>query len=106
MVKRMSTRDARANFSDLLGQVYYTQEPVIVERKGKPVAVVISPAQWERIERERQAQIDRGWAAVDAIQERNRDKDPEEVYRDVTAVVEQVRQERGEKRRRGAPSGR
>jgi prevent-host-death family protein len=91
MVKRMSSRDARANFAELLGSVYYTREPVIVERKGKPYAVLISPEQWEQI---RQDQIDRGWAAVDAIQERNREVDPDDAYQDVTAIVEQVRQER------------
>src|SRR4051812_13569504 len=91
MVRRMSSREARANFAELLGSVHYTREPVIVERKGKPYAVLISPEQWEQM---RQAQIERGWAAVDAIQERHRDVDPDEVYRDVTTVVEQVRQER------------
>lgn len=38
----------------------------------------------------------RFWAAVDRIQERNADKDPDEVYQDVTAVVEEVRHERYE----------
>ncbi len=95
MVKRMSSRDARANFSDLLGRVYYTQEPVIVERKGKPVAVVISPAQWERFERQRQ----RAWETIDRLRERNADQDPDAVYRDVTVVVEEVRRERYERER-------
>lgn len=34
------------------------------------------------------------FAAVDEIQRRNRDKDPEQVYRDVTAAVEGVRRQR------------
>jgi hypothetical protein len=32
LTKRMSAREARANFSDLLGQVFYTKEAVIVEK--------------------------------------------------------------------------
>lgn len=48
MTKRMSVRDARANFSDLIGAVLYTKEPVIIERKGRPAAVVISTEQFER----------------------------------------------------------
>ena len=39
----MSVREARAHFADVLGSVYHTGEPVIVERNGKPVAVLISP---------------------------------------------------------------
>jgi hypothetical protein len=48
--------------------------------------------------------IARGWTAIDAIHDRNRDRDPEEVYRDVTAVVEQVRQERCDRERADSSS--
>ncbi|MCL5946825.1 MAG: type II toxin-antitoxin system Phd/YefM family antitoxin [Chloroflexi bacterium] len=88
--QRMSAHEARARFSELIGQVYYTKEPVIVERKGKPFAVVISPEQFEAL----QQGTDQAWAAVDRLRERNRDKDPDDVVRDVTAEVEVVRQER------------
>jgi len=89
LAKTMSAREARANFSDLLGLVYYTKEPVIVEKKGKPVAVVISTEDYERLQKEQE----RAWAVVDTARERNADKDPEEVLRDVTADVEAVRRE-------------
>lgn len=97
LARRMSAREARANFADLLGQVYYTKQPVIVERKGRPFAVVISPEQFEAMEREQQ----QAWSVVDRIRERNLDKDPDEVLRDVTAEVEAVRQERYDKRKKG-----
>ena len=90
MARTMSVREARANFSEVLGLVYYTKEPIIVERKGKPFAVVISPEQYEAI---RQG-IEVAWATIEKVQERNANEDPAEVLRDVTAVVEQVRQER------------
>jgi prevent-host-death family protein len=47
LVKHMSSREARANFADLLGSVYYSGEAVVVEKKGKPVAVMISPAAYQ-----------------------------------------------------------
>lgn len=90
MTKRVSAREARANFSELLGTVYYNKEPVIIEKNGKPFAVVISPEQYEQL----QAEEDADWAILDRLAERNADKDPDEVLRDVTAVVEEVRQER------------
>jgi prevent-host-death family protein len=93
-VRRMSTRDARANFSELLGLVYYTKEPVVVERKGKPFAVVISPDQYAMLEKE----LERSWQTLQQVQEQNADKDPEEVLQDVTEVVETVRQKRHGKR--------
>ena len=47
---------------------------------------------------QRQAEIrERFWKAVQEIGERNADKDPDEVMRLVTEVVEEVRQERYER---------
>ncbi len=103
--RRMSAREARANFADLLGQVYYTKEPVIVERKGRPFAVVISPEDYEYLSRSR----DRDWEAIEKIRERNADARPEDVLEDVTAEVEEVRQklhgERGGRERRPEARG-
>jgi prevent-host-death family protein len=49
MAKRMSAKDARSKFSDLLGSVHYGGEEVIVERSGRPVAAVIPVPVYERI---------------------------------------------------------
>jgi prevent-host-death family protein len=90
MVKHMSSREARANFADLLGSVYYSGEAVVVEKKGKPVAVMISPAEYQAL----QEASARDWAVIDELRARNADKDPDEVFADVTAAVEEVRAER------------
>jgi prevent-host-death family protein len=90
----MSSKEAREHFSDLLGSVYYTKEPVIVEKKGKPIAVVISPEQYEAFQKEEE----RLWRVVDQIRDRNVSNDPDELLRDVTAVVEDVRKTRYDKR--------
>ncbi len=47
VVEHISSREARAQFADLLGSVYSTNEAVVVEKKGKPVAVVIRPAVYQ-----------------------------------------------------------
>ncbi len=52
-VKRVSTRSARDQFSDLIGQVHYTGEPVIVERSGRPMVVLLSFESYEQLLRER-----------------------------------------------------
>jgi len=92
MVKHMSSREARANFADLLGAVYYTGEAVVVEKKGKPVAVVISPAAYQAL----QEASARDWAVIEELQAANTDRDPDEIMADVTAAVEEVRAERYE----------
>jgi prevent-host-death family protein len=94
MTKRLSVRDVRANLSDVLAGVYYTKEPVIVERKGRPMAVMVSPEQYEALRRQ---VMDRFREAMDELQRRNADKDPAEIEREITALVEEVRSERYER---------
>lgn len=93
----MSIADAHANFADVVGAVNDTNEPVILEKRGRPLAVMISPEQYERY----QEQVkERFFRAVDQIQQRNEDKDPDEVLREVTAIVEEVRQQHYEREQR------
>src|SRR5207248_9063992 len=90
MVRHVSSREARAGFSELLGRVHYTQEPTIVEKNGKPFAVVISPEQYERLQEAQQ----QAWAVVDQVRARKADEDPDAVLAEVTAEVEAVRRAR------------
>lgn len=101
-MKTMSVRDARANFSELLGSVYYTNNPIVVEKKGKTVAVVVSPEQFRQLEKIKA----QGWAVIDGLRARNTDKDPDEVYREVTKIVEEVRQEMYDKEQKKSKRGR
>jgi prevent-host-death family protein len=97
VTKRLSVREARANFSDLIGAVYYTREPVIVEKKGKPVVVMISPDQYAGFEQYVKSRFN---DAVEELRRRNAGKDPDEVYREVTAIVEEVRQQQYDREQR------
>ena len=95
MAKKMSVREARANFSEVLGSVHFTDNPVIIERNGKPYAVVISPKAFERLKEHDWEAIDR---IQDGIQTRNAHLDPDEEYEFITSVVEEVRREQREQR--------
>ena len=94
MTRRISAKEARDNFGDLLGSVRYGGEPVIVEKKGRPFAVVISPEDFERFQEFAREQF---FETVREIQQANKDADPQEVLRDVTEAVEVVRQEEYER---------
>lgn len=62
----------------------------MTEQKDQPAVVAASPEEVELQERQRQL-LDGFWAAAERIGNRNADKDPNEVLRDVTAAVEEVR---------------
>src|SRR5262245_58255805 len=94
MDRKVTTQEAAQNFAGLMASTGETGETLIVDDAGETVAVVISPEAYQKIA------YDRFWATVDRIRERNADKDPDEVYRDVTEVVEEVLRERYERERR------
>jgi hypothetical protein len=64
-------------------------EEVLVGRDGRVVS-----------KQEREAIRARFWQAVEELWALNADKDPDEVYRDVTEAVEEVRQEQYERKLR------
>jgi prevent-host-death family protein len=90
MAIRLSEADVAARLSEVLGKVCQDEIPTIIERDGQPVAVLISPAQWDDF---LQLLKDRMFVEIHRLQELNKDEDPDEIERIVTEVVEEVRQE-------------
>jgi prevent-host-death family protein len=87
MVRRLSAKEARDRFAEILGQVHFGKDTVIVEKAGKPVAAVIDMERYERLARA----WDEPFDVLDRIRTRNREKDPEQVESDVAAAVVEVR---------------
>lgn len=90
MVKTVSSSEARANLGNVLNGVYYTKEPVAVQKKGKTVAVIVSPEAFARLQEEDA----RDWALIASVAAGNDAVDPDVVLADVTAEVEAARRER------------
>ena len=53
MPKRIGAAQAKAQFSSLLAEVAFGGQPVIIERRGKPFAALISVADLEQLEQYR-----------------------------------------------------
>jgi hypothetical protein len=73
-----------------------------VTNKSRSTAVIARPTAEELTAEERAQVMERFRQTIERIGERNADKDPDEVMRIVTEVVEEVRQERYERARREA----
>jgi prevent-host-death family protein len=86
----VSVTQVRDNLAEILGKVKFGKEVVTVEKKGKPYAVIISPEQYEAFQK---AAKERLFTLVDKIQSRNTQYSEEEVMKDVTEVVGEVRKE-------------
>ena len=97
MTRRVSVPQAREQLAELVDAVAAERDAVVVERDGRPVAVLISPDQYEHYQDLARRDF---FALVAEIHRRNEDEDPDEVLREVTAIVEEVRQADYERSRR------
>ena len=51
MPETISTADARMNFSDIINKVAYGNEPIVLTRRGKSIAALVSIAELELLQR-------------------------------------------------------
>lgn len=89
MLTRMSVKQARNNFSDLLGAVYYGRQSVAVEKKGRIFAMVVNPDEYLNL---KQAAKVRFFKSVTEIQKANKNKDVNKTIKEISTAVEQIRQ--------------
>lgn len=89
-VKRTVTAlDARRRLGELLESVYLRGDEVVIERAGKPMAVVIPAGRYESLERDRE----RLWKFVERAQAGNDDLSDADVAKSVDDAISQVRRD-------------
>ncbi len=87
MVKYVGAREARSNFAQLMGEVHYGGQTVIVNRSGRPMVAMIPVQEYQRLISEREARFQ----ILDEIRSRMPNIPAEEVERDVTEAIAAVR---------------
>ena len=87
VVKTMGAREARSHFSQLLGQVHFGGQVVIVERYGRPMVAIIPVDDYQQLIAEREARFQ----VLDEIRRRLPDLPVEEVEEDVAEAIAAVR---------------
>jgi hypothetical protein len=94
MVRTYEVRDDE--LEALLTRLRESDETVALSVDGEMLGIVVSPEEYERL---REARIERNWQMIQRVQERNADKDPDEIMRDVDQAVADVRQQYREQQR-------
>jgi prevent-host-death family protein len=89
MVERMSAREARNDFANLVGSVHDRGQVVIIERSGKPMVAVIPVEMYQQLIAEREARFQ----VLDRVRSRLPDASSEKVERDVAAAIAAVRRD-------------
>jgi prevent-host-death family protein len=89
MEKVTNSSALRSNLSLVLDEVQFNQDSYVIERKGRPAAVIVPLTVYDNWKRSRE----RFFETVKQIQEANRDADPDEVMQDVLEAQQAVRAE-------------
>jgi hypothetical protein len=92
MVRTYEVRESE--LESLLACLRESDETVELSVDGETLGIIVTPEEYARL---RDDQFERDWQTIQRLQDRNADKDPDDVLRVVTAVVEEVRQERYER---------
>jgi hypothetical protein len=98
LTQTMSTSAACRALPELVHMVSRQEMRVVVEENGQPVAAIVSPADLARLTRlDEQRAME--WEVFDEIHALNRDKDPDEVERDVAEAIAEMRMEERHRRK-------
>ena len=98
MIKRMSAKEARDRFAEVLGQVHYGKNTIIVEKQGKPIVAVIDVEWYGRLTKA----WEKPFKVLDRVWAKNRDKDFDQVQKDVAEAIAEVRSKAQAKSRKRA----
>ena len=93
MKRRISAVEARKRLGEILESVYYRGDEVVIERAGKPMAVVIPSRRYEAFERSQQRARDRIMELIRMNWDHNKDVPPEVIERDIERAIQEVRAE-------------
>jgi prevent-host-death family protein len=88
MEKTVNALKARQNLGVILEEVYYKGDQYIVERAGKPMAVVVPIGQYLQWKKQRE----RFFAAIDEVRAKNEGVTSEEIEAEVAEAVQEARQ--------------
>ena len=91
MKRRLSAVEARKKLGEVLDGVYYRGDEVVIERAGKPLAVVVPVKLYEQHARNRQESWDRLLEITDRIAEQNKDVPIEVIEAEIDEAVKEAR---------------
>ena len=94
--KVLDTNAVRDHLGEILDEAHYQGNEFVIQRRGKPLAVIIPYSRYEQMEKRREA----AFRVFHEIWEANKDADPNEVAAVVEQEVEKMRAERRRQRAR------
>ena len=94
--KVLDTNSVRDRLGEILDEAHYHGSEFVIQRRGKPLAVIIPYSAYEQLERRRAD----AFRVFHEMWEANKDVDPEEVAEIVDQEVHAMRRERREQQKK------
>ncbi len=91
MTRTISVSQARNNFSELLSQVYYQGQQFLLQKMGRPMAVLINLEDLLELSRQAERAREERFRELFAIAEENKNVPFSQVKNDVAEAVDKVR---------------
>jgi prevent-host-death family protein len=96
-LRAVPATEMKNRFGDYLGEVVHRQEALIIEKHGKPVAVMVSVEEWRRLQDEKGRRSDSPWIlACERLADKIRKKHPRTKHTPAVSLVKAVREEEAE----------
>jgi prevent-host-death family protein len=90
MKRRLTAVEARKKLGAILDGVYYRGDEVVIERAGKPLAVVVPAHIYENMERRREE----FWRLIEETREKNKDVPADVLQAEADEAIAEVRRAR------------
>src|SRR5438105_942090 len=99
MKRRLSAVEARKKLGEILDGVYYRGDEVVIERAGKPLAVVVPATLYEQHQRNQKEAAEALMAISNRLYERNKDVPREVLEAEIDEAIKEVRAEMAAERK-------
>ncbi|MBI3734130.1 MAG: type II toxin-antitoxin system prevent-host-death family antitoxin [Chloroflexi bacterium] len=99
MEKTVGAFEARRSLGKLIEEAYYKKDAIIIERSGRPMAVIVSIEDYQTWQRLAKEQV---FTLLETAQRRSQDAPVAKVERDVRAALADLRREKRPRKRSGA----
>lgn len=87
MVRKTNALSARKNLGQLLEEAYYRGDEIIIERAGKPMAVLVSIEEFKNWQKTRE----KDFALLDEVKTVNKEASSKKIEKDVEEAIREVR---------------
>ncbi len=99
MKRRLSAVEARKKLGEILEGVYYRGDEVIIERAGKPMAVVVPARLYEQHQRSQKEAAEALMEISNRLYERTKDVPRDVLEAEIDAAINEVRAEMAAERK-------